>query len=64
MSIEELEFFKSNYEASVDAKYSEQMRILTRDLEKAITERDSKIATIAHHSFMVEQTAMNHRLEQ
>ena len=59
MSIEGLEIFKSNYEA-----YSEQMRILTRELEKAIAERDSKIATIAHHSLMLEQTAMNRRLEE
>ena len=64
MGVDELEIFKTNYEASVDAKYREQWSILTVNFEQAIMERDTKIVGIAHRNLLVEQFAMNHKLEQ
>ena len=60
----ELEIFKINCEALVDAKYQEQIKILIGYPQQAILERDAKVVTVAHRDLMVEQTAMHHRFQQ
>ena len=60
----ELELFKTNYEASIDVKYKEQIKILIGYLRQAVLEIDTNVVTIPHRDLMVEQTAMHNRFQQ
>ena len=62
--VDEPENFKTCYEASIDAKYRVQVRILTINLDQAIMKRDTEVVDIVHRNVMAEQTAMHHQLEQ
>ena len=60
----ELQLFKTNFEASIDAQYQKQIKNLIGQLRQAILERDTNVMTIARRDLMVEQAAMYRRLQR
>ena len=59
----ELQLFKNNYEACVEARYEAQIKHLTASLQQAFIERDTKIVDIAHRSLVAEQDAMDQQIQ-
>ena len=60
---DELEIFKSNFEASMEAKYKDHLRFLRTSLEQALVERDTNVDKMAHWNFMEEQNDMQRKLK-
>ena len=57
----ELEIFKINFEASIDAQYQEQIKNLIGQLRQAIFDRDMNVATIAHRDLILERYPVSSR---
>ena len=63
MGGDDLEIFKSNFKASMAAKYKNHLRFFRTSLEQALVERDTNLAEMAHWNFMEEQNAMQRKLK-